>query len=311
MFSAEECNQIKTYLTKDLINDVFSFNQKDDDLHRYDQPFAYISFKGFLDYVNVYTERQYDTTHIEVADGKQLFHLFFNCKADSIKDTLSKDIRTDQIEVGAYQNLFDNFLIPPEIELDLEQIMEHPNIKRLEKVTEMMDKFKIKPKGQLKAAKDPVLLGKLNPNKLQSPKISNETNFRKAKRAPHPDLDKISLNQNIMWVLEDKESGADLAVMTMELNTHFFARSRPGMLMKYGRTQEIKAEYGKTDARIKDCQFISKEDQMNFDPDKYKGASGGASDDDDDDFEDDDEEDGDNQGSDKNQDKKLKPSNLA
>jgi len=49
-----------------------------------------------------------------------------------------------------------------------------------------------------------------------------------------------------MLVLEDKEAGADLAVLTMEMNTHFFARSRPGMLMKYGRTQDIKAEYGKT-----------------------------------------------------------------
>jgi len=99
-----------------LVNEAFAFYQKgEDDPHHFDQPFAYLSSKGFLDYIHVYSQREVDTTHIEVEDKRDLLHLFFNCKADSVKDAISKTIRTDQIELSLYQNLFDNFGIPPEM----------------------------------------------------------------------------------------------------------------------------------------------------------------------------------------------------
>lgn len=66
-------------------------------------------------------------------------------------------------------------------------------------------------------------------------------------------LDKISLNQNVLLAFEDKEAGSDLLVLPIELNTTIYAKSRPGHLMKHGRTQEIKAEYGGTTFKLREC----------------------------------------------------------
>ena len=52
-FDGQDCETIKEYVRKDLIEDLFAFYQKD--LHHFDQPFAYFSSKGFLDYINVYS----------------------------------------------------------------------------------------------------------------------------------------------------------------------------------------------------------------------------------------------------------------
>jgi len=48
---------------------------------------------------------------------------------------------------------------------------------------------------------------------MQSPSIKNETGAKPAKRSPHVPLDKISVNQNIMIQIEDKEASADLTVI--------------------------------------------------------------------------------------------------
>lgn len=92
--------------------------------------------------------------------------------------------------------------------------------------------------------------------------------------------------------IEDRAAGSDLTLIPLEINMHFFARHRQGHLMKYGRTQEIKGEYGGTIARVKDCQFVVKEQQLGFDSTKYAKASGGTTEDDDDFDDEDDEEDG-------------------
>lgn len=55
----------------------------------------------------------------------------------------------------------------------------------------------------------------------------------------------------------------------MEVNTVYYQRWRAAHFMEYGRTQELKAEYGGTTAFIKDCQFVSKEHQMDYDPKDY------------------------------------------
>ena len=57
-------------MTKDMTNNLFVFNQKDAGHHHFDQVFSYISLKGLLDYINVFTERDIDTTHIEVDGDK-------------------------------------------------------------------------------------------------------------------------------------------------------------------------------------------------------------------------------------------------
>ena len=48
---------------------------------------------------------------------------------------------------------------------------------------------------------------------MLSPFIKKETEAKPAKRSPHVPLDKITVNQNIMLQIEDKEANADLTVI--------------------------------------------------------------------------------------------------
>jgi len=120
-------------------------------------------------------------------------------------------------------------------------------------------------------------------NKVQKPEIRNQTAFQKAQRKPHPDMDKISINQNVFIELTDKKSGTDLTILPAEVNWNFLARWREGHSYKYGQTSELKSEFGGVDVNIKECQVVDKKYQLDYDPSKASVAKQ-----DDDDFDDDD-----------------------
>ena len=55
---------------------------------------------GFLEYINDFVDRIDETLHIEFSN--ELVSLFFNCKAESVEDVLSKPIRRDYAEISFY-----------------------------------------------------------------------------------------------------------------------------------------------------------------------------------------------------------------
>lgn len=74
---------------------------------------------GLLKYINDVAERPAETLHVNVDASKEVVHLFFNCHAESVKDALSKEMRSGYFEASFYQNLLDNLGIPDEIEADI------------------------------------------------------------------------------------------------------------------------------------------------------------------------------------------------
>lgn len=76
--------------------------------------------------------------------------------------------------------------------------------------------------------------------------------------------------------------------MPIEVNVDFLAHLRQSFSLKYGATWEIKAEYLSNVVNIKDCQHISKEFSLEYDPNDI--SKGNEKDDDEFDEEDDDED---------------------
>jgi len=54
----------------------------------------------------------------------------------------------------------------------------------------------------------------------------------KAKRAPHPALDKITVKQNVF--MEVQEGNSDLTIIPIAINVEFLATMRPGPNYLYG-----------------------------------------------------------------------------
>lgn len=81
---------------------------------------------GMLKYINDVGSRPADTLHINVTSNeKKTLYFFINCNAESVEDAMSKPIRDGYFEASFYQNLLDNLGIPDEIELDVEELMNH------------------------------------------------------------------------------------------------------------------------------------------------------------------------------------------
>ena len=72
--------------------------------------------------------------------------------------------------------------------------------------------------GEVALTKDPVTLGALEG--AASNGLLNETDFRKARRSPHVDMDKITINQTMYLQLTDdaNEPDADLAIVPLYFN---------------------------------------------------------------------------------------------
>jgi len=56
-------------------------------------------------------------------------------------------------------------------------------------------------------------------------------------------LDEIAIKQNIFLMVKDRNVDSDLTVVPLELNFHFAAKLRRGMMLRYGWTQEIKTAF--------------------------------------------------------------------
>lgn len=149
---------------------------------------------GFLRYINDFTRRSMNTLHVMTDPEKELTHLFFNCHKASVLDVLSKPVPSGYIEVSASQNLFDNMGVPDEIEVDVQDLMQHRivDIKQNEgpydKQREKQDNgpmailayvlilhygLDIDLYGQVSLSKDPVILAHLDHSQLQTPGIRN------------------------------------------------------------------------------------------------------------------------------------------
>ena len=94
----------------------------------------------------------------------------------------------------------------------------------------------------------------MNYSQVQEPYIRNTRDFKRADRRPHPFLDKIEVNQNLLIQIE--EPGFDVTVIPIKHNFDFFAKFRNGPRFLYGQTQELKAEFGSFTIEMQECQHI-------------------------------------------------------
>lgn len=101
--------------------DISKKNPIDD----YKSPMSARMLMGLLKYINDVAERPAETLHVNVDASKEVVHLFFNCHAESVKDALSKEMRSGYFEASFYQNLLDNLGIPDEIEADIKELLKH------------------------------------------------------------------------------------------------------------------------------------------------------------------------------------------
>jgi hypothetical protein len=119
--SAENCDDIAKYLITDLAKEVMTFKDKLE--HVYDQPYAVRSLLGVLGYINDFTERPIETTHMSVNAEKKNLNLFFNCKKDSVLAVLESPIPSNKVEASYSQNLLDNLGLPNELYVELHEMM--------------------------------------------------------------------------------------------------------------------------------------------------------------------------------------------
>ena len=90
--------QVKNYLEQDFAKDVIT--HKNEGEHIYDQPYAVRSLVGVLGYINDFTERPIETTHMSVNKEKKNFNMHFNCKKDSILEVVNAPIPSNKAEVS-------------------------------------------------------------------------------------------------------------------------------------------------------------------------------------------------------------------
>ena len=62
--SAKDCDSIKNYLISDFSMEVITF--KNEGEHIFDQPYSVRSLVGVLGFINDFTEKPIDTTHMSV-----------------------------------------------------------------------------------------------------------------------------------------------------------------------------------------------------------------------------------------------------
>lgn len=155
--SDSKCSEILKFLKIDLPHLVITHLEPEE--HAYDQPISARSLLGLMGYINDFTERPIETTHMQMTADHSL-QMFFNCKKDSIESVLSKPIGRDTTEFSFMQNLLDNFGFPHEITITTDEIYE----KALEKG--LMDPVEDSKKelamgATIRFTKDPLTLSKL------------------------------------------------------------------------------------------------------------------------------------------------------
>lgn len=113
-----------------------------------------------MGYINDFTERPIETTHMQMTNDHSL-QMFFNCKKASIESVLSKPIGRDTTEFSFMQNLLDNMGFPHEISFTTDEFYE----KAIERgsIDPVEDSQKEMAMGTtIRLTKDPLTLAKLN-----------------------------------------------------------------------------------------------------------------------------------------------------
>ena len=72
-------------------------------------------------------------------------------------------------------------------------------------------------------------------------------------------MDEITIKQNVFLQVKDRSMDSDLTVVPVELNFHFAAKLRRGMMLRYGWTQEIKTAFRNVTLRVRECQHVQKQ----------------------------------------------------
>ena len=75
---------------------------KRDAIEDYKGPMAARMLMGVLKYINDVANRPSETLHVNLNTEKDVYHIFFNCHAESIKDALSKPMRSGYFETSIY-----------------------------------------------------------------------------------------------------------------------------------------------------------------------------------------------------------------
>jgi|TARA_B110001450_G_scaffold241120_1_gene250347 hypothetical protein len=82
-----------------------------------------------LGYINDFTERDIETTHVSVFPKVGNLNIFINCKKESVETIYANPIPTNKVEISFFQNILDNLGMPNELYIDLTRIND-PEIKR-------------------------------------------------------------------------------------------------------------------------------------------------------------------------------------
>ena len=77
---------------------------------------------GLLGYINDFTERDIETTHVSVSQKVGNLNIFINCKRDSVETIYANPIPTNKVEISFFQNLLDNVGMPNDLYFDLARV---------------------------------------------------------------------------------------------------------------------------------------------------------------------------------------------
>lgn len=109
-------------MTDDLTKEVITHKEMGE--HVYDQPYSARSLLGLLGYINDFTERDIETTHVSVSPKVGNLNIFINCKKESVETIYANPIPANKVELSFFQNLLDNLGMPNELYFDLGRIKE-------------------------------------------------------------------------------------------------------------------------------------------------------------------------------------------
>lgn len=60
------------------------------------------SLLGLIGYINDFTEREIETTHISVSPENKNLNMFFNCKKESVETIYANPIPSNKVELSFF-----------------------------------------------------------------------------------------------------------------------------------------------------------------------------------------------------------------
>lgn len=205
------------------------------------------TLSGILSYIQQMASSEGQTFHAMLSPTS--LNLFFNCKADSVQEEMADAIDRDELRLGVAQNVFDNFGIP--------SLYFDPDILLAKDYPLAREKFKeMFPTQKMRFVRDPEVLSRLDPVKVQTPQLTNLTKALKARRAPHPEMDLLTVKSNMILELTDMETEESILAV-IALNANVSVKIRQGPKFRFGPVQEIKFEYGGLEVELQTLQLLS------------------------------------------------------